>query len=603
MVRNLTYQDYSLETPPPYTAVGLAENVISETVYDGRGNAIAQIAWARMGNDVIGRITRTYYDDLNRAEYVVQNLTGWGINEPQPPPEYLRTPNQNIITRTFYGMDGSVQQTTDNAGRVTHYCYDWMNRVIRTVQNPTVADPCFEYAPSGAADEDIIRQTAYDANGNAIAAIDPLGVTTRTYYDALNRPYLVLRNLTYQHYSINTPPPESAFGNTENVATGTRYDEAGNAIASIEWRVVEGAAVVSHTTRTYYDALNRPYLVARNLTGQDYRAPIPPPENSFGNDENVTTGTIYDDQGRAIASVEWLEVDGLVISHTTRTYYDALGRTIAVVRNLVGDVYAESWPSYDPNYPDQNVRSEYAYNGDGRQVAVIEIMDEANRLVTRTYYDVLGRAETNVRNLDYINHPISNPAPPAYDPQYPDVNLRRDTFYDGSGQAVGQRDWLAVDGAAVGRLTRTYYDGLGRSYLVVSNLANWDVLNPHPPACSRDSAGPQQPENICQETIYDAAGNAIAAIDPLGRITRSYYDQANRPAAVVRNLEPGWDVYAGIWPAYSATNPDQNVRSQMYYDRAGRNTDRLVVMEENTPGGLVATHFEYRCNGKSRGEG
>jgi YD repeat-containing protein len=86
-----------------------------------------------------------------------------------------------------------VVETTDNAGRVTLYCYDEVYRVVKTIQNPSITDTVTlcgteGYTLSTNLDEDIIQQTVYDANGNAIASIDPLSPTTRTYYDALNRP-------------------------------------------------------------------------------------------------------------------------------------------------------------------------------------------------------------------------------------------------------------------------------------------------------------------------------------------------------------------------------------------------------------------------------
>jgi YD repeat-containing protein len=65
---------------------------------------------------------------------------------------------------------------------------------------------------------------------------------------------------------------------------------------------------------------------------------------------------------------------------------------------------------------------------------------------------------------------------------------------------------------------------------------------------------------------------------------------------VVRNLEAGWDVYAENWPGYNTTEPDQNLRSEMSYDRAGRNIERVVVMDD--PDGRIVTRFEYDALGR-----
>ena len=57
------------------------------------------------------------------------------------------------------------------------------------------------------------------------------------------------------------------------------------------------------------------------------------------------------------------------------------------------------------------------------------------------------------------------------------------------------------------------------------------------PVCNQ---GEGAETNICTETVYDENSNIIATIDPEGRITRTYYDELNRPYLVVQNLDPDW---------------------------------------------------------------
>ena len=78
VVQNLTGQAIEVPTPPAYNPACPDQNVRSETAYGGRGDAIAAI-------DNAGRITRTYYDDLHRARYGTQNLTGQDISVGSPP--------------------------------------------------------------------------------------------------------------------------------------------------------------------------------------------------------------------------------------------------------------------------------------------------------------------------------------------------------------------------------------------------------------------------------------------------------------------------------------------------------------------------------------
>jgi hypothetical protein len=100
-------------------------------------------------------------------------------------------------------------RTIGNDNLVTQYCYDEVNRLVRSIYNPAgTGDPCdpLSYSPSTNPDEDVIRETVYDENGNAIATIDPLGMVTRSYYDELNRPYLVIQNVDPMYIYLETPP-------------------------------------------------------------------------------------------------------------------------------------------------------------------------------------------------------------------------------------------------------------------------------------------------------------------------------------------------------------------------------------------------------------
>jgi YD repeat-containing protein len=51
---------------------------------------------------------------------------------------------------------------------------------------------------------------------------------------------------------------------------------------------------------------------------------------------------------------------------------------------------------------------------------------------------------------------------PSYNPEHPDQNLISRTVYDLSGNAIQQID-------AMGGITRSYYDGVGRLRHVVQN--------------------------------------------------------------------------------------------------------------------------------------
>jgi YD repeat-containing protein len=153
---------------------------------------------------------------------VVQNLTDWPISNPTAPPYDPDHPDQNVRSEMVYDENGNVLETIDNAGHVTRYCYDDGGRLGKTISNPAgTGDPCDpSYVPGSGPDEDVTQQTVYDAASNAIATINPLGRITRTYYDALNRPYAVVQNLTNWLFMIRRPNaarfPTRTFAPTRN---------------------------------------------------------------------------------------------------------------------------------------------------------------------------------------------------------------------------------------------------------------------------------------------------------------------------------------------------------------------------------------------------
>jgi len=139
---------------------------------------------------------------------------------------------------TTYDAAGNTVDSVDLAGTVTHYCYDALNRAVKTIQNPTVADPCADYTPSADADKDLINRTIYDANDNAIATIDPAGRVTRTYYDVLNRPTVTMQNLTNWDIANETWPSYDPAYPDQNIGSQTFYDAGAMLTARWIWRPI-----------------------------------------------------------------------------------------------------------------------------------------------------------------------------------------------------------------------------------------------------------------------------------------------------------------------------------------------------------------------------
>ncbi len=490
VVQNLVGQGISNPTPPSYNPASPDQNIRNEMVHDDAGNPIASI-------DTLGVITRTYYDSANRPQYVVQNLVGQGIEAGTPPSYNASYPDRNLRTETAYDNNGNVIATIDTLGRITRTYYNNLNQVEYVVENlvgQPVSNPTPPSYNPAYPDQNLRTQYVYDASGNTIATVDTLGVITRTYYDALNRPSAVVQNLTGQGIGAGTPPTYNPAYPDQNVRTDYVYDDAGNQIASID--------TLGRITRSYFDSGGRLIVEVRNLTGQAIGVGTPPSYNPAYPDQNIRTDYTYDADGRTIAVTDTL-------GRATRTYYDGLGRSRYIVENLVGQaISVPTPPSYNPVNPDENIRTEYVYDAAGNQVAVIDTLGR----ITRTYYDDLGRARYVVQNL--VGQGISTPTPPAYNPDYPDRNVRTEYSYDGSGGLIE-----AID--PVGVTTVSCYDGVYRQVRTVINPTIGDPCGGYTPSAEAD-------QDVTTDTVFDGLGNVREVTDPNGNTTEFEYDGVNR---------------------------------------------------------------------------
>jgi YD repeat-containing protein len=201
--------------------------------------------------------------------------------------------------------------------------------------------------------------------------------------------------------------------NQFNLVVEYRYDSRGNRIAVID--------TYGTITRTYYDRANRPVTIVQNLVGQTIQTATPPDRGTGAADENIRTDIRYDRAGNTIATID---PKGTV----TRVYYDEASRPIVNVQNLTGqDISVQVPPTYDPAFPDQNVRTDTLYDDNGNVVALID----TNGVITRTYFDAVNRPVPVVQNL--TGQAISVESPPA---RGISSNVRTDTVYDANGNAI-----------------------------------------------------------------------------------------------------------------------------------------------------------------------
>ncbi|RPI91406.1 MAG: DNRLRE domain-containing protein, partial [Chloroflexi bacterium] len=558
-----------LASVPAYDPDHSDWNVRTETEYDDAGNVIVT-------RDPAGVIIRTYYDEANRPELVIQNWAGTDLyGDITTAPAYSpAAPDQNVRTEYFYDLNGNVIAATDTLGVITRTYYDELNRPETVVQNLTGQDISVETPPARGISSNIRTDTSYDANGNVTVTEDPRGLKTRTYYDSLNRPASIVQNFVGD--INNDDPPERPLDAltaaiSTNIRTDTWYDKAGNVVATVDPRGV--------WTRTYYDEANRPVATLQDWTGSDLYGDLTtaPAYNPAVPDQNVRMTVAYDSDGRRDTTTDPL-------GRVTKYEYNDSGQVFKTIANYVN--------SGEPqNGQDQrNIVTQYAYDAPGRQVQATDTLGR----VTRNAYDDLGRLTSVTQN--YLQGQAQN----YKDSSGNQYNLVTTYSYDVGGNQISVTDTAGV-------ITRSYYDALSRPVAVVRNLDGQDISNPGPPA---RTGTPDPVKNLRTDTVYLGTGSVDSVLDEMGKITEYSYDDLGRLIATLDPLEKptsfGYDAngnrtlmtdgedrstryeydnlnhLTAVIENYSTTQPanyETNVRTSYTYDANG---NRLSIRDGNS---------------------
>src|SRR5271157_55395 len=459
--------------------------------YDGNGKQTLLLTFNANGTttvqDALTNITTYTFDDRNTLTGVTDPTSAVSSKayDPNFRPATLTDAGGNTTNLTW-ATNGTVLTTIqDAAGGQTNLTYDALSNV-KTVLDPLNNLTTFNYSGNLPINStDALNETStytYTSQGYLQTVQDPLGHVTKYTYDTYGNRTSVIQNYDPSH------------GTNEqglyNLTTTYTYDDLGNQLTSTD--------PLGQVTKNQYDAAGRLVQVTRNYDSSR-------PQNDQ-NLYNIVTAYQYDTHGNQIAVTDTYGV-------ITRTYYDTDNRPVTVVRNLTGQAISVATPpTFNPAYPDQNVRSDTVYDDAGNTIATID----TNGVITRTFYDADNRPVTVVQNL--TGQAISVTTPPTFSPTYPDQNVRTDTVYDTAGHNIATID-------TNGKITRTYYDSLNRPVTVVQDLVGQTIQTATPPS----RGGSLATNNLRTDTVYDAAGNVIATIDPMNSITRTYYDALNRP--------------------------------------------------------------------------
>ena len=297
--------------------------------------------------------------------------------------------------------------------------YDTLGRVITSTRNalPGAPDPT-QY--------NITTSYTYDQQGRQVAVTDPLGMVSRTYYDALGRAFSSVRKLSRQYLEDGTPRPAGL--SETNLRNETIYAGDG--------RVTAFANEAGNITQYGYDALGRQTEVTDPL--------------------NHTTASAYDGLGRLVSRSD---ANGIV----TRFEYDNLGRLKAVVENYQAGAQPDS---------STNVRTEYTFDANGNRLGI----KDGNSHITTFTYDALGRLKSEqdplgntwVYGYDKAGNRVSLTDANGKTTNYTYDDLNRLVFIDypstGSGQSPSpDADVTFTYDAAGRRLSMT--DEIGRAHV------------------------------------------------------------------------------------------------------------------------------------------
>ena len=539
-------------------------------------------------------IVNTVYDSEGRAfkQYDANNNLVLEIAYNADGTTTITDGNGNPRTDTYDGRNTSTGQTDPN-GEITHSTYE-ANFRPSSITDPFDRVTKLDWTLNGVGLTQVqdaagnITSMQYDAFNNVTKIVDPNKGSTEFVYDS-NNPALLVSSIqkysgqnfvtTYTYTtSADYPQPVNLLKTVtdpkENTTTYS-YNSAGqllsveNALQQVTSYAYDGFGNVQKITdprgRKDWMCYDEGGRLTRTVANASYDGNSSNPDPCSTNypvsadpEKDHITAFAYDVFGNQIATTVYGDQKDV----TTRVYFDDNQRPVTVVSNLIGQGIAVSTPpDRNTNLPDQNVRIDYAYDLNGNQIAVTDPLGR----VSRIYYDAFNRPEVIVQNL--VGWDKLNPEIPtcANDSCTEDQNVFVRYHYDDVGDRIAVTD-------ARGFVTRTYYDAVHRPIVVVQNLTDWAIETRTPPACGEQVAC-DDTANIRTDFYYDGNGNRIAVVDPLGVITRTYYDVLNRPIKVVHNLvdstKPDLSalINADNAPTYQPTQtPDQNVPTVFAYN-------------------------------------
>jgi len=482
-------------------------------------------------------------DPANSGQYILTNYdydaAGRLLRETQPEVTESYTNGTWVSTahRTAlnYGYDlaGQLVSFKDQMNLETTYGYDALGRQT----NKTVVSPGGTYDPT----HNIVTTFGYDAVGNQTSVKDPVGATTFTAYDALNRAVSVLdaregvTRFGYDAVGSQTTIVDPvgnvnswAFDRLNRLASDTDplgnarrygYDKAGNLTSQIDRNGHERTfgydALDRRTAENWLDdstsavtrTLSWTYNAASDLTGTD--------------DHFTSTGTPlasaaysyhYDAAGRLDKSLSTLAGLGTSEAVFQTHAHDTLGRRTQLATKI-GGTFSSS--TFSVSGGDTDLTNSYFYDKQSRLTHLIQTTPASNPITNyksvKLMYNDRGQESVVIRQSRDPNNTA----------QYREAVISYNTF-DGLGRQRTELDYLPAPSSwglsyqwgydDAGRMTSEYQSTPGNSF-THSYDANGQLI-------STDVTGTLPDERY----VHDLAGNRQNVGDEIGVGNQLLYD-------------------------------------------------------------------------------
>ncbi|MES9948135.1 MAG: calcium-binding protein, partial [Candidatus Thiodiazotropha sp.] len=538
-----------------------AEDFSTDFAYDVFGNQIAITTGQYLGADpdkaavAMPATTRFAYDQRDRQIYQVDAL---GVvtryeydlrgNRVRQSDAYAEHPTDQAVT------EADMTPIAGTDPRVSEYVYNLADQLTDEIQP---AGTVVHYTYSGAGDQqsksvdygvgdgfiNATTQYVYDAGGRLSYEIDPLHRVTRYEYDDFGNVIQVTRGLAldtqgqpsdestadsrvtrFEYDLANRLTAEIVDPDGLALHTAFEYDARGNQVALTDANGNRGELVYDRADRLIWernaegDIVRRQYDANGNLLSETRYANSGAALNlgqlpaTHGSDQ--TTSYTYDANNRLLSRTD---PQGVV----NQLVYDALGNVLEDIQNAT--------ELYDA--PPRVTR--YHYN-------LANLKDEEtapNGMVTRYFYDGvynLTRQEVDNSWQDSLNPDTQGAPTPVSETQVTDYR------YDLNNRLVGR----TLDPAGLNLETRFLVDALGNTiaetgpnaFAALTSDEAWaqnlrrelGLVDGSGNPLSAASLTPAQQQalldGLTTRTYYDAAGQAVMTVDPLGHVLEQRYD-------------------------------------------------------------------------------